>query len=233
MQFYFLILLAWKKSQEVFGNTLPCTDLVLVMLSSKLTLLLQFLTGCWSSIHFFPTHLLDSLYLKKLYILHFICLSCNKTFLPTFISREAYSSLTLLSVILNATFVVWGQNCSSILFNALVANTRSIMCFDIKTKIPKAEEYSYLSQEKKTKKKEKKTNVAFQILWKHINEHKDRAHVCWKCHQHCQSLHTIHILLMKYIINVILRITFSLKSVRPEICFCNENAEILFISRDF
>lgn len=141
--------------------------------------------------------------------------------------------MTLLSVILNATFVVWGQNCSSVLFNTLVANTRSIMCFDIKTKIPKAEEYSYLSQKKKIIKEENKTNLAFQILWKHVIENKDRAHACWKCHQHCQSLHTIHILLMKYIINAILRITFSLKPMRPEICFCNETAEILFISHDF
>lgn len=36
------------------------------------------------------------------------------------------------------------------------------MCFDIKTKIPKAEEYSYLSQKKKRKKenKENKTNLS-------------------------------------------------------------------------
>lgn len=53
------------------------------------------------------------------------------------------------------------------------------MCFDIKTKIPKAEEYSYLSQKKKKIiKEENKTNLAFQILWKHVIENKDRAHAC-------------------------------------------------------
>lgn len=117
------------------------------------------------------------------------------------------------------------------LFNILVANPRSIMRFDIKTKIPKAEEYSYLSQEKNKKKENKPT---FKILWNHVNENmKDRTHACQKCHQHCQSLHIIHILLMKYIINVILRIIFSFKPVRPETCFYNETAEILYISHDF
>lgn len=141
--------------------------------------------------------------------------------------------MTLLSVILNATFVVWGQNCSSVLFNTLVANTRSIMCFDIKTKYQRLRNTLIYHRKKKIIKEENKTNLAFQILWKHVIENKDRAHACWKCHQHCQSLHTIHILLMKYIINAILRITFSLKPMRPEICFCNETAEILFISHDF
>lgn len=146
-----------KKRLEAIGNMLPWTDLVLsLILSSKVTVLLQFLTGCrrWSSIHFFLNlHTRQSIFPNTLYsTLHLFELQSVLS-AYFYISREAFNSLTLLSVSLNTTFIVWGQNCSSMLFNALVANTRSIMCFDIKTKIPKAEENSYLSQKKKKERK--------------------------------------------------------------------------------